>query len=89
MDRDSGLHESVRHDKAQFVVECACTVRNRAAVQATVLTDKESDVFVIKRRTKQGGALSSLLFNTVLQAALEDDLTCWREKRMGFRLGDQ
>ena len=65
------------------------TVRNRAAVQATVLTDKDSDVFVIKRRTKQGGPLSSLLFNTVFQAALEDDLTCWRGQSIGIRLGDQ
>ena len=30
----------------------------------------------------------SLLFNTVLQAALKDDLTRWREKGMGIRLDD-
>ena len=35
--------------------------------EGTVLTDKESDAFPIKRRTKQGDPLSSLLFNTVLQ----------------------
>ena len=35
--------------------------------EGTVLTDKESDVFSIKRGTKQGDPLSSLLFNTVLQ----------------------
>ena len=28
------------------------------------------------------------MFNTVLQAALEDDLARWREKGMGIRLGD-
>ena len=32
--------------------------------------------------------MSSLLFNRVLQAALEDDLAQWREKGMGFSLGD-
>ena len=32
--------------------------------------------------------LKSLLLNTVLQAALEDDLTRWREKGVGICLGD-
>ena len=36
----------------------------------------------------QGGPFSSLLFSTVLQAALKDDLTRWRERGMGIRLGD-
>ena len=39
--------------------------------EGTVLTDKESDVFPIKRGTKLGDPLSSLLFNTVLQYSLE------------------
>ena len=34
--------------------------------KATVLTDEESDMFEIKKETKQGDPLSSLLFNTVL-----------------------
>ena len=38
--------------------------------KATVLTDEESDMFEIKKRTKQGDPLSSLLFDTVLQKAL-------------------
>ena len=42
--------------------------------EGTVLTDKESDAFPIKRGTKQGCPLSSLLFNTVLQYSLESDL---------------
>ena len=33
--------------------------------------------------------MSSLLFNTVLQAAQEDDLKGWQEKGNGIRLGDQ
>ena len=56
--------------------------------EGTVLTDKESDVFSIKRGTKQGDPLSSLLFNTVLQCSLEDDLKRWQEKRKGIRLSD-
>ena len=56
--------------------------------EGTVLTDKESDVFSIKRGTKQGDPLSSLLFNTVLQYSLEDDLKRWQEKRKGIRLSD-
>ena len=51
-----------------------------AEEQGTVLTDKEGEVFEIQRGTKQGDPLSSLLFNTVLQAALEGNLTIWREK---------
>ena len=57
--------------------------------EGTVLTDKESDAFPIKRGTKQRDPLSSLLFNTVLQYSLEDDLKRWHEKRKGIRLSDK
>ena len=57
--------------------------------EGTVLTDKESDVFPIKRGTKQGDPLSSLLFNTVLQFSLENDLKRWQEKQKGIRLSDK
>ena len=56
--------------------------------EGTVLTDKESDAFPIKRGTKQGDPLSSLLINTVLQYSLENDLKRWQEKRKGIRLSD-
>ena len=52
------------------------------------MTDKESDVFSIKRGTKQGDPLSSFLFNTVLQYSLEDDLDRWQEMRKGIKLSD-
>ena len=50
------------------------------------MTDKESAVFQIKRGTKQGDPVSCLLFNTVLQFALEDDLKRWQEKNKDIRL---
>ena len=56
--------------------------------EGTVLTDKESDVFSIKRGTKQGDPLSSLLFNTVLQYSLREDLDRWQEKQKGIKLSD-
>ena len=37
---------------------------------------------------KQGDPLSSLLFNTVLQVALKDDLASWQTEGMGICLGD-
>ena len=57
--------------------------------KATVLTDEESDMFEIKKGTKQGDPLSSLLFNTFLQKALEEDIPRWPKKRgMGICLSD-
>ena len=56
--------------------------------EGIVLTDKESDVFSIKRGTKQGDPLSSLLFNTVLQYSLKDDLDRWQVMRKGIKLSD-
>ena len=47
--------------------------------ERTVSTDKESDMFEIKRRTKQGDPLSSLLFNTVLHVAMNDDVERWQK----------
>ena len=57
--------------------------------EGTVLTDEESDVFPIKRGTKQGDPSSILLFNAVLQFSLEYDLKRWKEKQKGIRLNDR
>ena len=45
------------------------------------MTDKESDMFEIKKETKQGDPLSSLLFYIVLRVALTDDLPRWQKKK--------
>ena len=46
-------------------------------------------MFEIRKGTKQGDPLSSLLFNTVLQTGLEEDILRWQKRRrMGICLGD-
>ena len=89
---DSISHKSLWTALVKCGIEpqCICLLRRIHAKQkATVLTDMESDVFEIKRGTKQGDPLSSLLFKTVLQIALKDDVTRWQKiKGMGVCLGD-
>ena len=58
--------------------------------KASVLTDEERNVFEIKKGTKQGDPLSSLLSNMVLQKALEDDIPRWQKERgVGIYLSDK
>ena len=57
--------------------------------KASVQTDAESNMFEIKKGTKQSNPLSSLLFNTVLQNSLKEVTQRWQtEKGMGIYLSD-
>ena len=57
--------------------------------KAPVQTDEESNIFDIRKGTKQGDPLSSLLFNTVLQYLLKDEIQRWQKKEgMGIYLSD-
>ena len=57
--------------------------------KASVQTDEESNIFEIRKGTKQGDPLSSLLFTTVLQYSLKDDIQRWQKnKGMGKYLSD-
>ena len=49
--------------------------------KASAQTDVESNMFEIKKRTKQGDPPSSLLFNTVLQNSLKDVTQRWQKKK--------
>ena len=46
-------------------------------------------MFPIKRERSKETPLSSLLFNTVLNFSLEEDLKRWQEKEKGIRLSDK
>ena len=59
------------------------------AQKASVQTDVESNMFEIKKGTKQGDPLSSLLFNTVLQNSLKEGIQRWQKRKgMGIYLSD-
>ena len=65
------------------------SINHNSIWDALVMTDKESDMFKIKKRTMQGDPLSGLLFNTALQVALKGDRPRWQKKKgMGICLGD-
>ena len=58
--------------------------------KASVQTDEESKNFDIQKGSKQGDPMSSLLFNTVLQYSLKDEIQRWQKKKgMGIYLSDQ
>ena len=57
--------------------------------KASVQTDEESEIFDIPKGSKQGDPMSSLLFNTVLQYSLKEEIQRWQKKKgMGIYLSD-
>ena len=58
--------------------------------KASVQTDEKSEIFDIQKGSKQRDPMSSLLFNTVLQYSLKDEIQRWQKKKgMGIYLSDQ
>ena len=49
--------------------------------KASVQTDEESNIFDIQKGSKQGDPMSSLLFNTVLQYSLKEEIPSWQKKK--------
>ena len=67
-------HDARRKSLSRFEISelCMCLLKKLFSTQwTTVVTDKES---AIAKGSKQRDPLSSLLFNSVLQFAMEDDL---------------
>ena len=57
--------------------------------KASVQIDEESNILEIRKGTKQGDPMFSLLFNTVLQSSLKDEIQRWQKKKgMGIYLSD-
>jgi hypothetical protein len=56
-------------------------------IHEIVRTDRVSRSYDIKRGTKQGDPLSSLLFNSLLEDITREVKPMWVQKRMGLQLG--
>ena len=93
MDCDGGLHEGVRLHLSQINLGGplkSCNVDHEYISllrkiyrdqKASVQTDEESNIFDIQKGSKQGDPLSSLLFNTVLQYSLKDEIQRWQKEK--------
>ena len=85
--KHSSIWKSLRHYGVK-PADVRLLQRLYSQQEGSVLTDKESRGFSIKKGTKQGDPLSSLLFNTVLQYSLEENLKSWQDNKKGIRLSD-
>ena len=81
---DSISHEAIWEALKSCNVdhECISLLRKKNRDQkASVQTDEESNIFDIQEGSKQGDPMSSLLFNTVLQYSLKDEMQRWQKKK--------
>ena len=89
MDSDGRLHNLFKSCNVdhEYVTLLRKIYRDQ---KASVQTDEESKIFDIQKGSKQGDPMSSLLFNTVLQYSLKDEIQRWQKKKgMGIYLSDQ
>ena len=92
--------KGIRHNTSRGDMEISSKIQNQQCIHLSVekivlrpachRLDRHGERGVQDRReSKQGDPLSSLLSNSMLQFAMEDDMKVWREKGMGFKLGDE
>ena len=87
--------DSIEHDSIWAALERqgvpTCYINTLAKLYSKqtgkVRTDKMSKSFDIKRGTKQGDPLSSLLFNAVLEDVIRGLQPDWVRRKMGISLG--
>ena len=87
---DSITHNSIWEASCNVDHGYVCLLRKIYKDQkASVQTDEESEIFDIQEGSKQGDPMSSLLFNSVLQFSLKDEIQRWQKKKgMGIYLSD-
>ena len=89
---DSITHKSIRKALNSFGInhEYISPLKKMYKDQkASVQTYVESNMFEIKKGTKQGDSLSSLLFNTVLQNSLKEVTQRWQQKKRDGNLPER
>ena len=79
---DSISHKSISLQSCNVDHEYVSLLRKIYRDQkASVQTDEESNIFDIQKVSKQGDPMSSLLFNTLLQYSLKDEIQQWQKKK--------
>ena len=77
--------DSITHKSIWNAVKSCGIEHDYISLLKKLCRDQKASVLTDKKGTKQGDPLSSLLFNMVLQKALEDDIPRWQKKK-GMRI---